>query len=209
MQQISRERVEQAKQTNAWTLGKQVLYDLCTEYPNHQRDDAVIAKVWLIGRSHSAAIERRKNEAQVPKDRFYEDQVAPALRESELDIYLNRLRPYQQIDHQNLHDILDSHGYLTKVFYDLTQHNNRSLASKYLHFHLPKLFFIYDSWAYTALANLMPHKRVSSIGLGANQDYDYRRFFLLALDLRQAIYQEYGVFLTPQEMDNLLLIGNT
>lgn len=208
MEQISKEQVEKAVQTNTWTLGKQVLYDLCTEYPNHQRDDAVVAKVWLIGRSHSAAIERRKNEAQVTNDKFYEDHVAPALRESELDIYLNRLRPYQQIDQQNLCEILDAHGYLTKVFYDLTQQNKRSLASKYLHFHLPMLFFIYDSWAYTALANLMPNKRVSSAGMGVNQDYDYRRFCLLALDLQQAIYQQYGIFLTPQEIDNLLLMGN-
>ena len=209
MRQIRSEQVEQARQANAWTLGKQVLYDLCAQYPGHQRDDAVIAKVWLIGRSHSAAIERRKNEEQLPNDSFYEDRVAPALRKSELDCYLDRLQQYQQIDQRSLHEILDTHGYLTKLFYALTQRNNRSLASKYLHFHLPNLFFIYDTLAYTALSNLLPGKRISNHCLSEHHDYDYRRFCLLALNLRETVHQAYGVFLTPQEMDNLLLSLNT
>jgi hypothetical protein len=205
---ISREQVEQARQSSVWTLAKQVLYDLCAEYPGHERDDVIIAKVWLIGRSHSAAIERRKTKDQVPTDSFYEEWVAPAMRASELDDYLHRLRNYQQIDEQSLPDILDTHGYLTQIFYDLTQLSKRSLASKYLHFHLPHLFFIYDNLAYAALLNHMPRKRVSNEGLGTNHDYDYRRFCLLTLELRDAIEREHGVCLTPQEMDNLLLVGN-
>lgn len=44
-----------------WDVGNSVLYDMCRKYPNHGKEDEIIAKVWLIGCSYSAAIERRRN----------------------------------------------------------------------------------------------------------------------------------------------------
>jgi hypothetical protein len=205
MEQISREQVEHVRQPDAWALGKQTLYDLCKQYPDHKRDEVIIAKIWLIGRSFSATIERRKSNDQLSNDTFYEKSVVPAIKSSQLDDYLDRLGEYEHINDRSIPDILKAHRYLVSVFNQLTNQNKRSLASKYLHFHFPSLFFIYDSRAYNAIGKLLPHRRVPAVGSVAGYDYDYERFCRLALSLRDEIQQRYGVFLTPQQIDNLLL----
>jgi len=109
----------------------------------HADDDAIIAKVWIIGRTYSAAIERRKpGKAQTPTgDEFYTDHVAPGIRNSPMDKWLARLKPLGSVNHNSLPQILDVHAKVTELFRSLSGLNKRSLASKYLHFHFPKLFF--------------------------------------------------------------------
>jgi len=46
---------------NFEVLGNGVLYDMCKEYADHIVPEAIYAKLWLIGRSYSAAIERNKS----------------------------------------------------------------------------------------------------------------------------------------------------
>ena len=58
-----RAAVELARLPTLWDVGNEVLYELCTKHPRHAEIPAVIAKVWLIGRSYAAAIERRRNKA--------------------------------------------------------------------------------------------------------------------------------------------------
>lgn len=41
------------------SIGNKVLYDLCKSYPMNDDVNGLIAKLWLIGRSYSASIERR------------------------------------------------------------------------------------------------------------------------------------------------------
>ena len=41
-----------------WNLGNEMLYQLCRDYPDHKAPEVITAKVWLIGRSYAAAIER-------------------------------------------------------------------------------------------------------------------------------------------------------
>lgn len=206
MKRITKQEIEKSRQRNVWTLGKQVLYDLCAEYPDHTKDEEIIAKIWLIGRSHAAAVERRrksKDREHVPSDVFYRDFVAPAIRQSKIDEHIVVLRGYETIDEHNPDDILKTHRYFVDVLYNPTQQNKRSLASKYLHFHLPGLFFIYDSLAYDALVQYKPDTR--RLPEDSRFDKDYRKFCTLALELRQEIVQQFGVYLTPQEIDNLLL----
>ena len=45
------------------------------------------------------------------------------------------------------------HYLTTKLFSKISGLNKRSLASKYLHFHVPELFYIFDSRAYDAMRN--------------------------------------------------------
>ena len=55
-----REFVEQSKVKGPrWAFGNEVLYRMCRESPLHEDPDVVVGKVWLIGRSYAAAIERR------------------------------------------------------------------------------------------------------------------------------------------------------
>ena len=61
-----------------WEYGNSVLYRMCEEEPEHKQIDVIVGKIWLIGRSYAAAIERRKN-AVVVGDDFYYDVVAPKM----------------------------------------------------------------------------------------------------------------------------------
>src|SRR5437762_51878 len=71
-------RHAQRDELDPWRLGNQALYDLCRKYPRHVDDAEIIAKVWLIGRTYAASIERGKGNAvgaNVSNDRFYTDHV--------------------------------------------------------------------------------------------------------------------------------------
>ena len=61
MVELTKEKVNTAIAGNDWDLGNKILYDMCQQYPFHNKSSEVIAKVWLIGRSYAAAIERRKD----------------------------------------------------------------------------------------------------------------------------------------------------
>jgi hypothetical protein len=60
MAQITQGDVDYALAPSIWDLGNQVLYSLCQAHPRHDHSDAIVAKVWLIGRSYAAAIERER-----------------------------------------------------------------------------------------------------------------------------------------------------
>ena len=125
-----------------WKYGNSVLYRMCEEEPEHKQIDVIVGKIWLIGRSYAAAIERRKN-AVVVGDDFYYDEVAPKLLEigPELDDRISRLRKSKGLILDDIKLVLSTHKFLMDIFYELTGLEKRSLASKYLHFHCPEKFF--------------------------------------------------------------------
>lgn len=136
-------------------LGNDVLYQLCKDYPEHKTPEEIIAKIWLIGRAYAAAIERRKNKDE-KNDAFYEKTVVPAIQKSSLDEYLNKVSIFNEITLENIPKILETHNYLTNLFTRISGIEKRSLASKYLHFHFPKLFFLYDSRVVASSRMLLP-----------------------------------------------------
>ena len=85
---------------------------------------------------------------------FYIEHVTRVLRQSKLDETLKALKRIKQLDESSIGEVLDAHGYLVTVFEELTDKGKRSLASKYLHFHCPHLFFIYDSRAMAGIRRL-------------------------------------------------------
>jgi hypothetical protein len=60
MRSITIEDIEAIRTKSVWDLGNDILYEMCEKYPGHDEDNEIIAKIWLIGRSYAAAIERRK-----------------------------------------------------------------------------------------------------------------------------------------------------
>src|SRR3989344_1985901 len=132
-----------------WDLGNAVIYKLCQEYPGHKTDEEILAKIWIIGRSYAAAIERRRINNHINDD-FYTHIVAPGIRNSSIDQRLNGL-----LVDGSFNNILTTHYWLTQLFRDMTGMDKRSLASKYLHFHFPDLFHIYDQRASSTLNKLI------------------------------------------------------
>jgi hypothetical protein len=194
--------VDNAVTPSPWDLGNGVLYRLCREHPTHEDCAAVIAKVWLIGRACAAAIERRRpaNEAN---NSFYVDTVAPAIMKSDIDAWIGAVRERPQ-DGRGTAALLGAHARVTRLFESAAGLNKRSLASKYLHFHVPEVFYIYDTRAIEGL-NALSERLGRSTSESRGVDVEYRRFVDKCLLLQCLIEGRLGVRLTPRQLDNLLL----
>lgn len=189
-----------------WSLGNQLLYDLCRRYPHHEVDAEIVAKIWLIGRAYAASIERGRGKASdsgLSNDRFYTEAVPKALRASLLDEKLEALASLKETKESNVGPVLNTHAYLVRLFYGLTNKSKRSLASKYLHFHRPNLFFIYDSRAVSGIRALRIPRRPIDVPPGA--DPEYARFVGAAIGVREHVRSRFGKRLSPRQLDRLLL----
>jgi hypothetical protein len=169
----------------------------------HTDAPSVIAKVWLIGRAYAAAIERRRNRSD-QNDDFYVQKVGPSIIRSGIDSWIKSSRQWDEPSKESFATLLEVHNCTTQLFSDISGLEKRSLASKYLHFHVPNLFYIYDTRAVEALRELS-----SVVGRAGRADTpadnEYRKFAEKCLALQQYIESELGVRLAPREIDNLLL----
>lgn len=199
-------QIENSKKDIGWDLGNKILYDLCKNNFTHDTVDKVLAKTWLIGRSYSVALERRKNKINDSED-FYLKTVASTFIESDIDIILKNLLEYDKISIDNLHEILLAHKYLTEQIFKITNLEKRSFSSKYLHFHLPELFYIYDSRAVSAIRLHVPKlpNELRILAEDTNCDKEYSHFCYKCFWLQKSITEKYNVSLTPRQLDNFLL----
>jgi len=185
-----------------WNLGNEMLYQLCRDYPDHKTPEVITAKVWLIGRSYAAAIERGRT-MEEDGDSFYELKVVPKIQASSLDEQIHTVKQFSEIERESIPTILRTHKYLTDLFAEISGKNKRSLASKYLHFHCPALFFLYDSRAATGARVLYPRFRPE---LPVKQvDQEYAKFFLRLVKMREDILRKKGRLLSTREIDNILI----
>jgi len=202
MRKITKQEIEKSLANDAWDLGNQVLYDLCSQHPLHKSDQEIIAKIWLIGRSYAAALERRKNKnSDLLGDLFYEDKAAPKIKSSEIDSWLNSLK-----DDSIPEKAIEIHSKLTKLFFDISELKKRSLASKYLHFHRPDLFFIYDSRSVAAIRKITPSAEKELPSLSPKKsDKDYASFYWRCLWLKKDLQKRFRRKLSPRQIDKILL----
>ncbi len=204
-EQLTTGIIEDCKKS-VWNFGNGVLYKLCAESFYHTEEEQILAKVWLIGRAYAAAIERRKIK-EANNDDFYITKVVPAFKYSELDEKLRELRQFDKLTEENLGKMLETHYYFTKLTAELTGLEKRSFCSKYLHFHLPNLFPIYDSRVVGSLRKFISKspRRFSQILNSHRIDREYAKFACKSLAVRQEIEITIGVELTLREFDNLLI----
>lgn len=189
-----------------WRLGNQVLYDLCRDYPSHDKPEEIVAKVWLVGRAYSASVERGRGKAAtaaLSNDRFYVEAVPKALMACGLDGHLRRIARMKDDNSSLTAAVLEAHACLVKAFNALTTKDKRSLASKYLHFHLPNVFYIYDSRAASSIRKLGLRTHVDRTSRIV--DREYARFVGSASLLRDRVESQFDVRLTPRQLDRLLL----
>jgi hypothetical protein len=201
---LTRDDVDHASRSSPWDLGNEWLYSLCHAHPRHDRPDAIIAKVWLIGRSYAAAIERRKN-ARGSSDDFYETTVAKKIKESALDQWLSSLPDRMTDPWRELGQVVAVHKHLMDLFKDITGWENRALASKYLHFHRPDLFFIYDSRAKGALGKATPSPRQIPRIEAEAADHEYLTLVRRCQWIRDDAVERFNTLVTPRQVDKILL----
>ena len=184
------------KTNNNYELGLKVLYDMCNKYPLHNDKGDIISKLWLIGRSHSAALERNKS-----KEIDIYEKVADKMynKRADIDNTIIKLKKSNNIQ-DNINEILRTHKFLMNIIREVTQDYKHSLTSKYLHFHCPQMFFIYDSRVVSNIKKLV--RKINNYEPQFNCDYDsnYADFCLRALKLCEHI----DINLTPRKLDNWL-----
>lgn len=203
--QITFNHVKNSKKT-VWDLGNRFLYELCEKNFTHTETEKIIAKVWIIGRTYSVALERRKNKAE-NNDTFYKENIVNVFKKSEIDNKMLTLKKSSQLLNENIGLIIETHKYLTDELKLLTEQEKRSFSSKYLHFHLPNLFYIYDSRASLALNKIFKKIPIEyeNLILKIEKDKVYSHFFLKCIMLEQKISKEFNINLSPRQIDNLLI----
>lgn len=202
-QRLDLVRLRKATQGTCWDLSNEVLYRLCQEYPRHEKEDEILAKVCLIGRAYSAAIERRKKALKIKGERFFTEVVGPKILAAKIDTWLSPLYGFKQPSTANCSQIIAAHKKLTDLFRHISGLEKRSLASKYLHFHFPQLYYIYDSRAARAIAGVAP--RTKEMPALHEHDSVYAKYFVRCMGLVTRIEREHGVHLSPRRLDDYLL----
>lgn len=126
-----------------YELGRNALYALCAS-ARHDNSEATVSKLWLVGRSHSAALERTHvPHADRKKEPYWK--AAEALRKLRLDDHLDAVRDRgNAYDDAHVEIITECVASVTNVLAGVMGQSKLSLATKYLHFHAPAVP-IFDS----------------------------------------------------------------
>lgn len=205
---ISEDKIKKCLDGNSWDFGNKILYEMCENYPLHQSADEVIGKIWLIGRTYSAAIERRKNAGENNfGDDFYFNVVAPKMLSigKDLDLRIQGIKKYSGITEDNLEEIIETHSFVTKIFSDISGLSKRSLASKYLHFHAPLMFYIYDSRSMIGARKFVGPNEQLKMKLKSCGDRMYIELVSRLFELEKHINRQFNLKVTPRVIDSFLL----
>ena len=152
----------------------------------YNKNKIFASKIWLIGRSYAAAIERTKTGKSLNTiiDDFWTE-LEPG--QQWLDESLQALNQTPIDDMKGKLDIIFKiHNEFTEIMKKTTNLEKRSLSSKYLHFHCPNAFFIYDSRARKSINKLVGGKKVTNY----TGDAEYIGFYLKVLELQNFFKQK-------------------
>jgi hypothetical protein len=165
---------------------------MCFKHPEHTDIDIIASKIELIGRAYSAAIERKAGKKFKSGKNFCRDIVAPAIRNSEIDFWLKDVRDIKRLTEKNIGKSLRCHKHVTDLFKKITGLEKRSLASKYLHFHAPNAFFIYDSIANRNVKERIHAKKFCVPVDSREFDNEYAVFSCRCLKYRDKVEKKLG-----------------
>lgn len=184
-----------------WDWANEVLYQMCLNAPKHTDINVTAGKLWLIGRAYSAQIERGAGGGAGTADSVYA-KVASAIANSQLDNWIDSVADVTTVDLTNLDRVLAVHYRFTALLRDHTRRRRRSFASKYLHFHNPNAFFIFDARAEAQVrAETGKQGRFQLPSSHVEADQIYASFTLRMIEYRNR--QGHG--LTPRKLDDRLL----
>jgi hypothetical protein len=140
---ITEGSVRYSQDKTPWEIANKIIYKICSDYPRHDNIEVAIAKIWIIGRTYAAAIERG---APNTGDQFYETKVGPQMVVG-IDSVFEPLRTIKSVADKNLSMVMEAYNLTNELLRDIAGKERRSLSSKYLHFHFPNLYYLYDSRA--------------------------------------------------------------
>ncbi len=188
---------------STWDVGNDWLYKLCETYPKHTDVGEVAAKIWLIGRAYSAAAER--GTSGKGNGETYIRKLAASFVTRKADQYLKALPRKPACFSNNLDRVVKAHTCIESIFADKGL-RRVSLTSKYLHFHRPDLFPIYDSRAAAAIAQVTPDHRFTEYELLSDHASSrYGKFCTRCAWLADEMKRQTNKTPTLRQLDSMLL----
>ena len=191
-----------------WHQSNKVLYDLCNKHRGHNNIQGTIAKLLIIGRVYAAEIERNHN--NTPREKLYKN-LALKLKRGGFDKQLagvkRSIKNIDRINNSNLKKVLAVHKWLMNQIHNSGGPKEAiSFASKYLHFHLPNVYFMYDSRAPKGFRTIPVDKKLKqNLDEWKKCDAKYGKWFCKLLALRKHIRKKFYKRLSPRNIDRLLL----
>jgi hypothetical protein len=205
---LSAAQIASAIGRHPWDLCNDTLYALCRKNPLHRTDEEITAKITIIGRVYAASLERRKETDSERGDAFVSETVVPRIRDSKIDDWFKELAREQiDVKHSQVERLsiaLKTHANLVELFERIAKQQKRSLASKYLHFHFPDAFYIFDSRAIGAVKSCLD-KQLRITADDKRYDQQYSKFVRGCEELNRNIENVFGRRLSPREIDKVLL----
>ena len=174
----------------AGTFENQILYRMCEENPSHEHSAVVSGKIISIGRVYAASPERSAGKKRAGLTESITHLLAKRLCDSEIDDRLTAFGSGRIFEQNLIPDIVETHAYLIGELHSAlvaathdveAVRSTRSFASKYLHFHRPDVFPIFDSLAAAGLRSLPYQSLFPSVS--ANCDRAYVKFCATFADL--------------------------
>jgi hypothetical protein len=192
---LTREFITDALAESILEPRMRALYELCFMHRHHFRDDIVADKLRMLVRLCA--------ERGIMMRDFSPEYVAHRLGRAEVDRWFGGLATAEKLDVALL---LEVHKHMMRVLDDLSEPEARSLASKYLHFHFPELFFVFDSRVEAAAMTLGE----GECGYLALTEHDpiYGRFYACARKMVEKMTPLVGRRLSPRELDRVLRAWN-
>lgn len=189
--EISREFIADTLAQSMPDPRTRALYELCFLHRHHFQDDIVADKLRMIVRLCA--------ETGLNVNGFSPEFAAHRLGRSGVDRWFAGLATAEQLDPAL---VFEMHKRVMEVFSDLPVEQARSLASKYLHYHFPELFFLHDARVEAAAIDLGEGE--CGYLSRAEHDPDYGRFFACCRKLTDRLSSLAGRRLNPRELDRVL-----
>jgi hypothetical protein len=197
------------KKKDFWSLSNDILYEMCKKYPSNAIKEQVIAKTLIIGRVYAVSLERGKGNINIRGDKFYSDKVFPSVKR----FFKNNSTSLRSAVKKNvINEGVSLHEKFVKNLRNLRRSNKISFASKYLHFHYPAIFYIYDSRAKKAISILNRHfngdKKLTEADKIKNTNlssHEYLNFVSKCEILRNKLEKKYNRKISLRKFDTILI----
>lgn len=189
--QLSREFVTDALSQSILDPRCRALYDLCYIQRDHLRREAAAEKLRMMMRLYA-------EQGMLPAG-FSLETTTLSLQRACVDCWFSAMATAECLDTAL---VLNLHKRLMDLFPELPRAEACALASRYLHFHFPELFFVFDSRV-EAVA-LVLTRGEGEAPAGEEQDPGYARFVGACLELVDGMVPLVGRRLSPRELDRVL-----
>lgn len=207
---ISQRLVQAREKAAIDQFGNSVLYDMCEKEPRHVDENVIKDKIWIIGRTYAASIERQGGGNAVHRRAARELMTVGA----ELD---SRIAKLQGVDFglDSIVEVLSTHDLVIRRLQEASRkrlpHTGlavgdgaifTSFAAKYLHFHGKRAFPIYDQHAERAVKRMVKEQPKS---VSSSYDQTYEKFCRGVTAVMGELEDRFPPKLNLRELDILLV----